>query len=81
MLIAANKYGLERLKRLCERLLVKAIDLENVIDLLHLSDMHHANELRRMCINYTVAFFDIVTKKDEFKKLSKNILIELLQTK
>jgi hypothetical protein len=77
-LVAANKYGLDRLKRLCEKYLVSIIDLENVVELLYLSDMHQAMELKRMCINYTMSHFDIVTKKEEFKKLSKSILLELL---
>ena len=81
MLVAANKYGLDRLKRLCEKYLVSLIELENVIELLYLSDMHQAVELKRMCINYTMMYFDIVTKREDFKKLSKNILLELLQNK
>jgi len=81
IMVAANKYGMDRLKRLCEKFLVQAIDLDNVVELLHLSDMHHAIELKRMCINYTMLHFDIVTKKEEFKKLSKSILLELLQNK
>ena len=40
VLVAANKYGLDRLKRLCEKFLVALIDLENVIELLYLSDLH-----------------------------------------
>ena len=40
MLVAANKYGLDRLKRLCEKYLVAEIELENVTELLYLSDMH-----------------------------------------
>ena len=78
MLVAANKYGLDRLKRLCEKYLVALIGLENVIELLYLSDMHQAMELKRMCINFTMQFFDIVTKREEFRKLSKSILLELL---
>ena len=78
MLVAANKYGLDRLKRLCEKYLVALIDLENVIELLYLSDMHQAMELKRMCINFTMQFFDIVTKREEFRKLRKSILLELL---
>jgi len=31
LMVAANKYGLERLKRLCEKQLVQVIDLDNVI--------------------------------------------------
>ena len=40
VLVAANKYGLDRLKRLCEKYLVSLIELDNVIELLYLSDMH-----------------------------------------
>ena len=54
VLVAANKYGLDRLKRLCEKYLVQLIDLENVVELLYLSDMHQAMELKRMCINFTM---------------------------
>jgi len=46
-----------------------------------LSDMHQALELRRMCINFTMTHFDIVTKREEFAQLSKSILLELLQNK
>merc|ERR1719188_1073161 len=81
VLVAANKYGLDRLKRLCEKHLVALIDLENVVELLHLSDMHQAAELKRMSINFTMQYFDIVTKREDFKKLSKSILLELLQNK
>jgi hypothetical protein len=81
VLVAANKYGLDRLKRLCEKFLVALIDLDNVIELLYLADMHQAVELRRMSINFTMQHFDIVTKREDFKKLSKSILLELLQSK
>lgn len=79
--MAANKYGLDRLKRLCEKYLVGMIDLENVIDFLYISDRHQALELKRMSVNFTLANFDIVNKKDDFKKLSKSILLELLTSK
>ena len=40
VLVAANKYGLDRLKGLCEKYLVSLIELDNVIELLYLADMH-----------------------------------------
>ena len=81
MLVAANKYGLDRLKRLCEKFLVQLIDLDNVVELLYLSDLHQSMELKRLCINFTMQYFDIVTKREDFRKLSKSILLELLQNK
>lgn len=46
LLIESNKYNLVRLKRICEWELTKIIDQDNVIDLLHLSDIHGATDLR-----------------------------------
>ena len=57
------------------------IDLENVTNLLYLSDLHQAVELKRMCINFTMQYFEIVTKQEGFRRLSKSILLELLQNK
>lgn len=49
-----------------------------MIDLLCLADTHEAKDLRRICISYCVAKFDVVTKREEFKKLSKEVLLELI---
>lgn len=46
LLIESNKYNLARLKNICEWELSKIIENENVIDLLHLTDIHEASELR-----------------------------------
>ncbi len=81
VLVAANKYDLQRLKRLCEQHLVNSIEIENVIQLLYLSDIHQALELRRMCLNFCAAHFDVISKREELHKLKKSTLIELLQTK
>lgn len=81
LLIEANKYNLLRLRNICEWQLAKIIDADNVIDLLHLSDIHEASELRGICLDFAVENFDTVTKKKDFKKLSKNTIVELLQRK
>lgn len=83
-LIVSDKYALVRLKKMCEWELSKVINQDNVIDLLHLSDVYNANELRDICLEYAVEHFDIVTKRkdyDIFKKLSKNTIVELLKRK
>ena len=40
VLIAANKYQLEELKKACEMQLYKKVNISNCVDLLLLSDMH-----------------------------------------
>jgi speckle-type POZ protein len=84
LLIESNKYNLTRLKSICEWELTKIIDQENVVDLLLLSDIHEATELRNVCLEYAVEHFESVTKRkdyDVFKKLSKNTIVELLKRK
>lgn len=80
LLIESNKYCLTRLKSIWEWEMSKIIDHDNVIDILHLSDIHQAAELRGIWLDYAVQYFDVVTKKD-FKKLSKNTIVELLLRK
>lgn len=81
LLIEANKYNLSRLKNICEMTIVKVLDIDNVIDLLHLSDIHEASELRSICLDYAVQHFDVVTKRKDFEKLSKLTILEILQRK
>lgn len=82
LLIESNKYNLIRLKNICEWKLTKIIDQDNVVDLLHLSDIHGATELRNVCLDYAVQHFETVTKRKDFdvlKKLTKNTIVELWQ--
>ena len=68
LLIESNKYNLTRLKSIWEWELSKIIDMENVIDILHLSDIHEAAELRAICLDFAVQFFDVVTKNTNLFK-------------
>ena len=46
LLVASSRFDIPRLKLLCENYLSTVIDSDNLIDVLHLSDMYGANELR-----------------------------------
>lgn len=81
LLIAANKYDLERLKRLCEKHLVSLIDIDSALELLQLSDRHQGTELKRKCINFCTQHLEAIKVRDEFRKLSKSILLDILQSK
>mmetsp|Transcript_45606 Transcript_45606/g.84761 ORF Transcript_45606/g.84761 Transcript_45606/m.84761 type:complete len:196 (-) Transcript_45606:161-748(-) len=53
LLLAANKYGVEDLKRLCEFNLCRSLGVENVSSRLVLSDQAEADELKRACLSFT----------------------------
>lgn len=52
LLAAADRYGLDRLRLMCESHLCKDISVNSVASLLALADSHHATELKAVCLNF-----------------------------
>ncbi|CAN6281702.1 unnamed protein product [Urochloa humidicola] len=55
LLVAADRYAMERMKLLCERILCKKLNVETVATTLALADKHHCNMLKDMCIQYIIS--------------------------
>lgn len=52
LLAAADKYGLERLRVMCESYLCKDIHVNTVASTLALADKYHAMELKAACLKF-----------------------------
>ncbi|TKW06703.1 hypothetical protein SEVIR_7G257300v4 [Setaria viridis] len=52
LLVAADRYGVERLRLMCESKLSEAIDVETVATTLALAEQHNCSQLRRACIGF-----------------------------
>ncbi|PIA54057.1 hypothetical protein AQUCO_00900556v1 [Aquilegia coerulea] len=52
LLAAADKYGLDRLRLMCESYLCKDISVNSVAKTLALADRHHAMELKAVCLKF-----------------------------
>lgn len=52
LLVAADRYGLERLKLLCEAKLCEDVAINTVATTLALAEQHHCFELKSVCINF-----------------------------
>lgn len=52
LLIAADKYDLGRLRRMCESRLCKDISVNSVSRALALADSHHAIQLKAVCLRF-----------------------------
>uniref|UniRef100_K3WAD0 BTB domain-containing protein n=1 Tax=Globisporangium ultimum (strain ATCC 200006 / CBS 805.95 / DAOM BR144) TaxID=431595 RepID=K3WAD0_GLOUD len=78
---AADLYTLERLKGLCELLVQKHMAIENAAALFQSADELHASRLREICLAYMVRHFDQVTKTDAFANLSRDLILEVLQSR
>lgn len=66
LLVAANKYELEDLKSLCEKVLIKNLSTNNVIDLYVLADHHQAGELKSYVCEFLSKNAKDVLSMDEF---------------
>ena len=52
LLAAADKYGLERLRLMCESYLCKDMSVDSVASTLSLADRYHALELKAACLKF-----------------------------
>ena len=80
--VAADQFGVERLKRLCEQLIVQAISIDNAADILQAADTHSALGLRGRCLEFMLRHFDAVSKSSGFEILAKDnveLLLEIIK--
>lgn len=52
LLLAANKYGLEELEKMCVHSLMLCLTSDNVFDILRIADMLNKIYLRENCIDF-----------------------------
>ncbi|CAO2187529.1 unnamed protein product [Urochloa humidicola] len=52
LLVAADRYGVDRLKVVCEGVLERRLDVKNVAATLALADQYHCSKLRDSCIEF-----------------------------
>uniref|UniRef100_A0A8R7TSR4 BTB domain-containing protein n=1 Tax=Triticum urartu TaxID=4572 RepID=A0A8R7TSR4_TRIUA len=52
LLVAADRYGLERLRIMCEDRLCDSIEVETVATMLVLAEQHHCGDLKKACIEF-----------------------------
>lgn len=52
LLVAADKYALDRLRKICENHLLGHINKDTVLKTLALADLHHADELKKQSIQF-----------------------------
>uniref|UniRef100_A0A1D1ZGB3 BTB/POZ and MATH domain-containing protein 4 n=2 Tax=Anthurium amnicola TaxID=1678845 RepID=A0A1D1ZGB3_9ARAE len=83
LLAAADKYGLERLRLLCESHLCKDISVNSVASTLALADRYHALELRAVCLKFAAENLAAVVRSNGFEYLKEHcpsLQSELLKT-
>uniref|UniRef100_A0A0E0M7U3 BTB domain-containing protein n=1 Tax=Oryza punctata TaxID=4537 RepID=A0A0E0M7U3_ORYPU len=81
LLVAADRYSVERLKMICENELCKRIDVNTVATTLALAEQHHCSSLKKACMDLVDANPRAVEAAGGFEYLSNkcpSILRELI---
>ncbi|UYV69894.1 SPOPL [Cordylochernes scorpioides] len=80
LLPAADKYGLERLKVMCEVSLASNLTVENSIDVLLLADTYSALQLKKFCLDIINKFSNLIIKTEGWRsnlKFQHHLVAEL----
>uniref|UniRef100_A0A8I6YGQ5 BTB domain-containing protein n=1 Tax=Hordeum vulgare subsp. vulgare TaxID=112509 RepID=A0A8I6YGQ5_HORVV len=86
LLAAADKYGLDRLKEICEGKLSDGISVDTAATTLALAEQHNCPQLKVKCVDFIVgtpAILDAVLATDGYKHLEAScpmVLPELLKS-
>jgi len=80
LLIAAERFLLDRLKALCEDVIRKSISADNVIQILMTASSHRAEGLKEICMDYIIANEDTIKHTPQFKQLMQepSLMYEIL---
>ncbi|GJN26395.1 hypothetical protein PR202_gb14322 [Eleusine coracana subsp. coracana] len=72
LLVAADRYGLDRLRLMCEEKLCESMDVQTVATILALAEQHHCTQLKDVCLEFIASHgvLGVVMETDEFKHLS-----------
>ncbi|PNT61890.1 hypothetical protein BRADI_5g22423v3 [Brachypodium distachyon] len=60
LLVAADRYGLDRLKLMCEEELCKRIDVETVLTMLALARQRHCGRLKSACLAFMASSAEVL---------------------
>ncbi|GJN05394.1 hypothetical protein PR202_ga23015 [Eleusine coracana subsp. coracana] len=84
LLVAADRYGMERMKLECESVLCESLDVDRVAATLALADQHHCNGLKDVCIEFMNSSnrMDDVVATQGYKDLKRScpaVVIDVLE--
>ncbi|XP_074308217.1 BTB/POZ and MATH domain-containing protein 3 [Silene latifolia] len=83
LLASADRFGLDRLKVICESKLCDEITVDTVATTLSLAEQHRCKQLKSACLKFAAANLNAVMHSDGYKYLEQScpsLLSELLQT-
>ncbi|KAK9826376.1 hypothetical protein WJX81_005251 [Elliptochloris bilobata] len=69
LLVAADRFQLGRLRRICERRLCETVEVETAATTLALAEQNHASELKRVCLDFVSRNLQAVMTTDGYQHM------------
>ncbi|OEL15878.1 BTB/POZ and MATH domain-containing protein 1 [Dichanthelium oligosanthes] len=82
LLAGADRYGLDRLKLICEWKLSDCITVDTAATTLALAEQHHCSQLKARCVEFIAGYLDAVLETEGYKHLEAtcpSVLTDLLK--
>ena len=79
LLPQSEEYMLQSLKYLCEKVLLKSIKFENVLDLLIMADTYRVEDLKNSCLSFVISNLSSVENNKQMTELPKHLYLEILK--
>lgn len=79
---AADRFGIERLKKICEGVLGDSVCVDTAAQIFLAADEFHALRLRERCMSFILTHFDEVSKTSCFEEMGRtniDLIFEILQ--
>ena len=77
----SHEYLLEKLKNDCEKVLVRNIILDNVINNILLAEKYEVETLRKACLAFAAENLNEVLRTQNYKELDPETLVEIVDFK
>lgn len=81
---AADRFGIDRLKRMCESKMLASISIDNAAAIFHAADQYNASSLRGKCLTFILTNFDAVTRTQAFEEMGRtnvDLVFEILRAR
>ncbi|XP_047048614.1 BTB/POZ and MATH domain-containing protein 1-like [Lolium rigidum] len=84
LLVAADRYAMDRLKMICQNILCKNLDVENVATILALADQHNCDKLKDVCVEFIASsdkMDDVVATQGyaDLKRSCPSVLVDAFE--
>jgi speckle-type POZ protein len=84
LLVAADRYAIERLKLICEGILCKSLEVQSVATMLALADQHQCSRLKDACVEFVTSSYrmdDVVATQGyaHLKRSCPAVLVDIYE--